>query len=237
MKFSDFKRLLGADPYSKDPEFLRARNAGGEYGEAAKESGEFEKKLQSTFAVNVPVDLNERILAHVNNVPAQRVPRWPMALAASIFMMLGATAVFIWQQGQVVDLEGYVLNHWQSEGVRVVQQARGPISLDDVQQIMASVNAHAGDKMAAQVAFIKNCPTPDGKGVHLVLATDYGPVTVFYMPKTEVQDARSFSMPGVQAFLVDLPHGSAAVIGPSSESVQSVAQVLDIGILPGQVST
>jgi hypothetical protein len=232
MNFSDFKRLLGADPYSQDPEFLRARNSGDEFTTAAEAADRFEKKLQGALLVDAPDDLTADILKHVESTPQRRIASWPMALAASLFMMVGAVAVFMWNQGQVADLEAYVFEHYQIDGVQLVGQARTPASIEQIQLIMASVNASAGEQLAEQVYFIKNCPTPDGTGAHLVLMTEAGPVTVFYLPETEVLNARSFEIPGMHAFLVDLQHGAAAVIGPSPDSVQSVALMLDSGILP-----
>ena len=233
MNFSDFKRLLGADPYSQDPDFLRARNAGGEFDEAAQAADEFEKKLQQSLAVNAPETLASDILEHVYATPQRRFTGWPMALAASVFMMIGAGAVFVWHQNQLADLESYVLNHWQMDGTNIVEQARGPASIEEIQAIMASVNASAGQPLASKVYFIKNCPTPDGKGAHLVLMTEQGPVTVFYLPNTDIEEMKSFELPGMYASLVDLQQGSAAVIGPSTDSVRSVAQMLDVGILLG----
>ena len=44
MNFSEFKKLLGADPRNSDPETLRARESGPEFEEAAAEAEAFEKK-------------------------------------------------------------------------------------------------------------------------------------------------------------------------------------------------
>ena len=234
MNFSDFKRLLGADPYSQDSDFLRAQMSGGEFSEATAAAEEFEQKLQQAMSVDAPEGLQAEILDHVYTTPQRRFTGWPMALAASVFMMIGAGAVFVWHQEQLADLESYVLNHWQMDGNNIVEQARGPANIDQIQAIMASVNASANQQLASQVYFIKNCPTPDGKGAHLVLMTEDGPVTVFYLPKTEVDSMKSFELPGMHAFLVDLQQGSAAVIGPSTVSVRSVAQMLTSGILPAE---
>lgn len=234
MNFSDFKRLLGADPYSQDSGFLHARNSGGEFTEAAAAADKFEQKLQRALALDAPEGLQADILQYVYTVPKRRVSSWPMALAASVFMMIGAAAVFIWHQGQPVDLESYVLNHWQMDGKNLVAQAREPVGIEQIQAIMSSVNAIAGEQLVGRIYFIKNCPTPDGNGAHMVLMTEQGPVTVFYLPKTELQDtkSKSFELPGMYAFLVDLQQGSAAVIGPSDDSVRAVTQLLGGGILP-----
>jgi hypothetical protein len=60
---------------------------------------------------------------------------------------------------------------------------------------------------------IKYCPTPDGKGVHMVLNTEQGPVTLIYMPETEVIEGEMLRVDDVEAVLVSLPRGSAALLG------------------------
>ena len=238
MNFSDFKRLLGADPYSQDTEFLRARNSGGEFSEAAVAADEFEQKLQQSLSVDAPADLQSGILEHVYATPQRRFAGWQMALAASVFMMVGAAAVFVWHQEQLADLETYVRNHYQMDGNKLVQQASGPASMEHIQAIMASVNASVDLQLASKVYFIKNCPTPEGEGAHMVVMTEDGPVTVFYLPKSQVETMKSFDMPGMHAFLVDLQQGSAAVIGPSTDSTRSIALMLSSAILPaGKIST
>ncbi len=45
MNFSEFKKLIGADPLNRDSETLRARNSAPEFEAAAAEAGAFEEKL------------------------------------------------------------------------------------------------------------------------------------------------------------------------------------------------
>jgi hypothetical protein len=45
MNFSEFKKLIGADPWSQDPEVLRARNSAPEFEQAAGDAEAFERKL------------------------------------------------------------------------------------------------------------------------------------------------------------------------------------------------
>ena len=54
MNFSEFKKLLGADPGNREPETLRARASGPEFEQAAQEAEAFERRLES--AAKLPVD-------------------------------------------------------------------------------------------------------------------------------------------------------------------------------------
>ena len=45
-----------------------------------------------------------------------------------------------------------------------------------------------GNVLADRIGFIKFCPTPGGRGAHMVVNTEHGPVTVIFMPTTRVKD-------------------------------------------------
>ena len=45
MNFSEFKKLIGADPWNRDPETMRARNSAPEFETAARDAEAFEGKL------------------------------------------------------------------------------------------------------------------------------------------------------------------------------------------------
>ena len=60
----------------------------------------------------------------------------------------------------------------------------------------------------------------------MVLNTDDGPVTVIYMPETDVEDHQSIGFDDVNALYVSLEKGSAIIIGrqQGSESLYSLVQ-------------
>jgi hypothetical protein len=74
-------------------------------------------------------------------------------------------------------------------------------------------------ELAGKVSLIKFCPTPAGMGAHLVVNTASGPVTIIFMPDSLVTDGEMFAFDGMQAQLVGLGRGSAAVIGTPSQDV------------------
>ena len=86
MNFSEFKKLLGADPLNRDPGTLRARDSSPEFEGAAEEAENFERKLHSALAVNTPAD---SFLEGILDIPGSATgqvatrPRW-FAIAASV---------------------------------------------------------------------------------------------------------------------------------------------------------
>ena len=74
MNFSEFKKLIGADPWNQDPETLRARNSAPEFETAAKEAEAFEEKLQSALRIQAPADLLDD---STHSAPSSRAGGFP----------------------------------------------------------------------------------------------------------------------------------------------------------------
>ncbi len=232
MNFSEFKELLGADPYSQDPAFLRARHQGGEFTEAATEADAFEQKLQQALAAPAPEGLAESIIGHVQQKPGHRIRTWQWAAAAGLFMALGAALVVNYQRYQFGSVEEYVLQHWQHDGVAIELQAAAPVSSERIRSVLTAVGASADEAIGGKIHYIKKCPTPDGKGAHMVVMTDSGPVTVIYMPKMDLDKAKHMSLESKQAYLIVMDRGSAALIGNSQADLQALEPMVRKHIKP-----
>ena len=98
--------------------------------------------------------------------------------------------------------------------------------------MLADFDVRAEPALADIVSVIKYCPTPDGKGVHMVLHTETGPVTVIYMPETSVKDREVLAIDDSEAVLVELRSGSAAIIGSDERSLMSYVSTLQDSIVP-----
>ncbi len=236
MNFSEFIRQLGAEPRSQDPEFLRARQSSPEFLQAAEEADAFEEKLTRAMDLQLPDDMMESILQISRNpagaAAAETTPWWrSMALAAGILIAVGAAGI-TWNMNRGWDsVDEYLADHYSHDGPSLVARA-GEKTTKDIQAIFALFNVEAAPELAKIVSVIKYCPTPDGKGVHMVLNTSEGPVTVIYMPATEVIDRETLEFDGMQALLVSLEKGSAAIIGTGSQSISELYSVVQDSIIP-----
>jgi len=233
MNFSEFKKKLGAEPLSDDPEFRAARESSPEFEAAARKAEALEEKLARAFRLPVPDDLAERISALAQQpaeAPERR--RWlPMALAASLLVAVGAAGL-VWNSNRGWDsVEEYVMDHYRHDGPRTISR-NGQSGFDEVQSLFATFDVEAAPALADIVGVIKYCPTPDGKGVHMVLNTVQGPVTVIYMPETSVQDREVLAFDDVEAVLVELEHGSAAIIGTRNQGILELYATVHDAILP-----
>lgn len=236
MNFSEFIRRLGAEPLSQDPEFLRARSSSPEFQQAAEEAEAFEKKLTRAMDLQFPDDTMESIL-QISRLPAgvaavSTTPWWrSMALAAGILIAIVASGIS-WNLNRGWDsVDEYVPDHYRHDGSRLVARA-GEKATQDIQRFFASFNVEAAPELAEIVSVIKYCPTPNGKGVHMVLNTRAGPVTVIFMPATEVNDRETLEFDGMQVLLVSLEKGSAAIIGTGSQGILTLHSVVQNSIIP-----
>jgi len=238
MDFSEFKRWLGADPRGQDPEFLRARQSSAEFRQAAEEADRFESRLEQAVAIAPPSGL----LEDLRSIPVEfdrgsgHGFRWQLALAASLLMAIGAAGVYWKLNGRWDTVEDYVVDHYHHDGARVLAAA-DDVTAEDLATILAEFGVRAAPTFASSVRVVKKCPTPDGSGVHMVLSTEQGLVTVIYMPRTQVEDGAQFAFDSQEAILVALPAGSAAIIGSPIQYVAQLHAGVRQSILPLAGST
>lgn len=234
MNFSEFKKLIGADPWNRDPETLRARNSSPEFEAAAEAAEAFDRKLQSALHIQPPSDLLGDIKA-IGQQPERKRNWIPLALAASLVIAVGAAGLAWKQSNQWDNVEDYLADHYSHDGPGLVAKATGLVAEQEINRIMADLDAEAGQQLTGSIRLIKFCPTPDGRGAHMVVSTEQGPMTVIFMPKTQVTDGEIVTFDQMQALLVSLEHGSAAIIGGQSQSVEKLEDIIKNSLKTGLV--
>ena len=234
MNFSEFKKLMGADPLNKDAETKLARNSSPEFEAAAAEAEAFEEKIQGAMNIQPPADLLNEIKA-ISHQPVKRRNWVPMALAASLLIAVSAVTI-VWKQSRSWDsVEAYLADHYSHDGSALLSKATGPDAEQDINRIMAKLDAYADQQLSGQITHIQHCPTPDGRGAHIIVSTDQGPMTIIFMPKTQVTDGEMIEFDQMHALLVNLDHGSAAIIGGQSQAVEDLEDMLRASLKTGLV--
>ncbi len=170
-------------------------------------------------------------------IPAiDRRPRFNwMARAASVAVLVGLASLVWYQSNQPETLEEYVAQHFGHDGELVISRASDDFDAGQVNRVLANFDATASDELAGKVGYIKVCPTLHGKGAHMVLASGDGPVTVIFMPDTEVASTTVIRFDAMSAQVVRLERGSAAIITPEGQSVQGIETLLRRSITPRSV--
>lgn len=245
MNFSEFTRWLKSDPASQDPEYQAARRSGPEFIAAAEASSEFEAKLRRATHWPVPPDLGDSIKALARETPTGTRSvqwRWSYALAASLLLALAAVLAQRQMAPQYDSVEDYVAYHFSHDGPRLLDLAGNPGNAPqpgELAELLASLDLSMAPQLAGRVQYVKYCPTPEGRGVHLVMNTDRGLVTVIFMPDQAVQDGERFAFDGMEASLVSLPgrHAAAAVVGRAEQLDPAFSLALQDAMLPAVAGT
>jgi len=153
-------------------------------------------------------------------------------------VLVAGSLGIVWLQGrQPSDLGQYLLEHYAHDGASLVTRAGASADPGDVARILADFGVEASPPLAGRVRLIKYCPTPDGRGAHMVLASPDGPVHLIYLPATGVTDGQDIRFDGMHAQLVALATGSAAMIAPSSQPLGELEQLVRSSIVPLQTDT
>jgi len=225
MNFSEFIKLLGAEPRNSDPETLRARQSGPEFEQAALDALVFEEKLESALDVIEPGDTFLKKITSLHSTPVPSLPayktRW-FAIAASVLVMVGVAGVS-WRQANLPNtIEEYLPYHYGLDGLALIEKASADFDADIISTIMAGLNMSTRQELNEKIRFIKLCPTLQGLGIHMVVQTDEGLISLIYMPGTMVEDRRTIKFGEMQAYMVALETGTAAIIGRHDQSVSSL---------------
>ena len=236
MNFSEFKKLINADPWSTNPEVVKARESAPEFEQAALDAQALDRKIRMAVSVPAPAGLLDEIKAIVQQPKATR--RWmPLALAASVLVAVSAVAIGWKQSHQWNSVEEYLVDHYSHDGEMLIGEATSLVPAEEVQRIMASLNASAGQNLTGMVKLIKYCPTPNGRGAHLVVSTADGPMTIVFMPKTRVRDGEMLEFDHKYAYMVNLEHGSAAIIGRAEQPVSHLQTLVRNSITGSNVES
>ena len=218
MNLAEFKRRLMTEPTDRSREMVEARAAGGEFAAAAAESDRFERALGHALDVPVPHGLSDRLILRQSIEGEKRTMRWVQwgAMAAALAIAVAVTVVLMNPATSTADLRRHVAWHWQLDGPQVLAASLANVreDPDHVQEILAELGVQASPELLEHVRLSKFCPTPDGKGAHLVLETASGPVTVYYMPRTRLAES-PMTMEiggGIRAAAVNVERGSVALV-------------------------
>ena len=228
MNYFEFKQQLLRDSFTKDEEFHRLRKEDLRCAKAYEKAMEFEKILKAAFEIKTPDNLKDSIVLR-QTTQSHRMPVFQKyAIAATIFLSFIVVSSF-W----------YVKNSYPRESVSVekfitamvalesdVDLSEKPLSLAKVNQVFADYNAELSTEVG-KVHFVHDCHTPGGTGVHMVIATAQGPVTVYYMPKTTIEKGRvDFEIDESQAVLVAMQQGSVAIIAENQQQLAALEPML-----------
>ena len=225
MNCLDFRRRIGAEPRSRDPELLAHRDACKD-GCAAfwQRAQRFEDDLEAALAVPVPEGLADRILlAQATGERRQQVRRrrsW-MAMAAAVLIVFIGTGLF-WRQADLNSLPALAVAHMPEE-----------IEALDLTHPMTDAQVEAGFVGRATrlkgpapvgVTYVHDCRVGPYPAVHVVTRMNDEPVVALYMPGKMIDKSADFHRDGWDGREVALSGGTLVVMAQGA-SRQTMAAV------------
>jgi len=223
MNYFEFIKILNADPYSKDPDFLSAKANDNQCQKAYKKA--MDKELILKAALNIPVPKLEidHIKFHQAQYRQSSHKHRLFAIAASVILFFGAGLFFI-NNSQSSDLEKFINEALLMEPS--VYMSESEIPQDTLAPLFASINTQV-DGNLGKVHFMKLCPTLNGNGARMVLMNQLNqPITVLYMPNSPIDEAIKMEMDGFKGKIVALEQGSAAIIARPHENTAQIETAL-----------
>lgn len=228
----DARREMAADPGRPSPALDAHVSTCESCARALRREQDFDRRLAEAMSVPAPEELSERLLLAQTTRHRPRWPRPALAIAASLLLALALGVT--WQLGvrpvsEARALNDYVAAHLDHEPQSL--EADTPVNLGTVEKLL---NEH-GMRLSGDVdniVYAKPCPTPNGRGVHLVVRTAEGPMTFIYLPDQRVSRRLALDTNGYQGYVTNFGNGSAALVGTPSDALEAVGRRLAAAIQP-----
>ncbi len=241
MNFSEFKKRIGAEPRSRDPEILEAIDSDPEIRAAAEEAEAFEQKLEAAFAIKTPPFLLDQIasipkVASIEPKPRNTRLAW-LAAAAVLVAGVGFASYTYYESTFYWDnVDDYIVEHWADDGSKMLALADGETD-PGAPALFARFDVEISPDFAARIDSVHNCKTPGSRGAHMVISTQSGPITLIFMPEVDTVNGHILDLGEEVAATLPLERGSAVIIGPSEEAIAPIYAIARAGIRPASVTS
>jgi hypothetical protein len=222
-----FRRRLLEDPLSGDPELAAHEDACAACAAYARRSRAQEARLRAAFNVAPPPELAERIRLAASFEPPARRRQYRWLAAAAGIAALAAALSGAWflspLERRGLTLAESVLHHVRDEAAHM--RELGPVP---DWQLDALFNAYGARRTGefGTVNFAARCLMRKQTGIHLVLAGEVGPITVFFMPAEGLESTLPVNDERFAGYVRPTPWGSIAVLGEAGERLEHLAEDL-----------
>ncbi|WP_395374459.1 DUF3379 family protein [Marinicella sp. W31] len=218
MNYFEFRKVLDADPYNQDADFVKAKNEDLRCRRAWQQAMQQERILKDALNIPVPAEFKSSIVFHqcAEKENSSRVKLY--AMAASVFLMITLSLVF-WNMQRGDTLESFIKKTLRNEPMVTILEEQIP--MEQIQNLFAQFDTNISDQIG-KVHFMKMCVTPSGMGVRMVVVNESNqPFTILYMPNADIEKAIEMEVNQHKGMVIAMEKGAAAIIGqPQYEFAQ-----------------
>ncbi|HXP01880.1 MAG TPA: DUF3379 family protein [Luteibacter sp.] len=225
MNCLDFRRRIGAEPRSRDPELIAHRDTCKD-GCAAfwQRAQRFEDDLEAAMAVPVPEGLADHILlAQATGERRRQVTRrraW-MAMAASVLIAFAGVCM-LWRHADMNSVPALAVAHMPEEMDSL--SLTEPMTDAQVEAGFVGRATRLKGPAPEGVTYVHDCTVGPYPAVHVVTRMNDEPVVALYMPGKMVDKTSEFHRDGWDGREVALSGGTLVVMaqGASRKSRDAV---------------
>ena len=221
----DVRRIIGAEPQRRDSEIAAHCQACAACMAFLREMLALDERLERALRVDVPEELDARIV--LDAALQQRSHSWRpwLAAAASALLVAGlATAAYDYRHPTGEALASAVVGHieHESDSIRPDRALIHDASL--VQGVLDGVGA----KMTglSNVAYAQVCLFRGERVAHLVFESPQGPVTIMLLPDIHVKQATPIDEDGFRGVIEPAGKGSIAIVSNRNMAMEPMEQQL-----------
>ncbi len=225
MNSSEVKEALLADPTHATPALLRALQQDPTLREYFNQALELDAAIRQAMQTPVPDDLEERLL----NISCTATPTgrrsgrrpllWGAALAAGL-----ALAVFSYQYFGFRNLSAEIIAHVQHEPAALMFD--NGVEMEDVRTLLADHGLKLMHDLD-RITYLARCRVQGHAGIHMVLQTDNGRVTVLLVPGLSTPEMTEVRGHGLEGYVIGLyDRYSMAIVGQAGQPLMQVERLL-----------
>ncbi|MEN8133572.1 MAG: DUF3379 family protein [Pseudomonadota bacterium] len=216
----EFRRRCIADPFEQDEAFLLKAQETPDHVRMVERQGCLDRQIREVMQnVEIPEGLRARIeLRHSlqQNRFGWRLWRHSFALAASVVLMVSVLFLVLTPR---TTLQEVVLTHVYDELHHLNE--RNQVSETQLGNLLNTVGGFLKGDLG-RVNYAGTCQIRNRKGVHLVLQSNAGPVTLLLMPGEHVAQRAVIEDTRFKGHILPIPHGSMAILGDTKESLPGI---------------
>lgn len=222
----DVRRALGAEPQRRDAWILEHCQTCAQCATFLKDMAALDTRLERALNIEVPKDLDARIVFRAEFRPAARRRTYAWLAAAAVLVLAIGIGFGVWQyqQNSPAMLGKALVARVMSPTASAALDPDRPMIRDA--SYVTSVLSQAGIGMRGSMDNISYAHADSFRGAmvaHLVVHGRDGPVTVFLLPHIHVRAPTHFSAQGCNGLILPSGTGSIAIIANNPTPMMPIA--------------
>jgi hypothetical protein len=180
-------------------------------------------RLAQAIKLPVPEGLKERVLLR-RSIAGNRTRRlgYELALAAGLVLAIALGLSYPRSEDGLRDaVAAYVQQHAVRDPAGDTRLSRDTVNAA-LHEVGIELNQGVGE-----IAFAKPCDIYEGRGAHLIVPGERGPVTVLIMPEANVRQEVMLRSGNLIGKIVPCPRGSIAIVGTKDEALDVIHQRME----------